>query len=195
MSTHWHIYYVNFRGRAKEIEKLFHFVKDLDPREFVHENDGFGETWLGKYLRKAGITDFDKNSCKGYIDQIHIKSANWLKIRVANRVFAGSAIWEEIVKALDFKSIFVYCSLPEENKKGGKNMNYPEEITITWNVEDVLHLKNHTGKTYEELGMTRQEAAHVLHEVEACHDANEGINWNILSIWADILYGDKYREL
>lgn len=74
-------------------------------------------------------------------------------------------------------------------------MNYPEEITITWNVEDVLHLKNHTGKTYEELGVTRQEAAHVLHEVKAHHDANEGINWDTLALWVDILYGYKYLKL
>ena len=188
MSTHWHVYCVNFKGGEKEIKKLFRFVSDMDGRKFVHKNDDFGETWLGKYLIKAGITDFDKNSCKGYVVNIHIESANWFKIRIASRVFAESAIWKEIVKALNFKSIFVYC-IPEEDRI------YPETIAITWCVEDVLGLKNHASKTYEELGMTRQEAAHVLHEVEACHDANEGINWNILSIWADILYGDKYREL
>lgn len=131
MSTHWHIYYVNFIGRAKEIEKLFHFISYLDAREFVHENDGFGETWLGKYLRKAGITDFNKDTCKGYVQSVHIMNANWFEICVMGRTFIGNTIWEEVVNALGLKSIKVYCGLPQKDKKAEwSNSNMAEEQMI-----------------------------------------------------------------
>ena len=70
--------------------------------------------------------------------------------------------------------------------------DYPEEISVTWSVDDVLDLVPGVCRTWEGLGMTRKEAAHVLHEVESHHDANTGINWGVLDEWARKLYGDKY---
>ena len=75
---------------------------------------------------------------------------------------------------------------------------YPEQIEIIWTVDDVLDMlvafdKSNTEVLYRDLGMTRQEAAHVLHEVEAHHDANLGVAWDTLRYWAKELYGDKYK--
>lgn len=60
-------------------------------------------------------------------------------------------------------------------------MVYPEKIEIVWTVDDVLNLQagidEQSGMDvlYRDLGMTRQEAARVLHEVERHHDANLGV--------------------
>ena len=75
---------------------------------------------------------------------------------------------------------------------------YPEQIEIIWTVDDVLNMlagidKNDNDVLYRDLGMTRQEAAHVLHEVERHHDANLGVTWETLHYWAEELYGDKYK--
>ena len=76
-----------------------------------------------------------------------------------------------------------------------KEKVYPEKIEIVWMVDDVLNLAaTDVGYTYRQLGMTRQEAAHVLYEVERHHDANLGITWDTLKFWAQELYGDKYSE-
>ena len=69
---------------------------------------------------------------------------------------------------------------------------YPEQISIVWSVEDVLGLEDNMCRTYADRGMTRQEAAHVLHEVEQHHDANIGVTWDILEFWVRELYGNKY---
>jgi uncharacterized lipoprotein YehR (DUF1307 family) len=74
---------------------------------------------------------------------------------------------------------------------------YPEQIEIIWTVDDVLNMlagidKNDNDVLYADLGMTKQEAARVLHEVEAHFDANEGITWDTLRYWIEELYGDKY---
>lgn len=74
----------------------------------------------------------------------------------------------------------------------------PEQIEIIWTVDNVLDLlvgvdKNDNDVLYRDLGMTRQEAAHVLHEVKRHHDANKGVTWNTLHYWAEELYGDKYK--
>lgn len=79
-------------------------------------------------------------------------------------------------------------------------MVYPEKIEIVWTVDDVLNLQagidEQSGMDvlYRDLGMTRQEAARVLHEVERHHDANLGVNWDTLHYWAEELFGDKYSE-
>ena len=76
---------------------------------------------------------------------------------------------------------------------------YPEQIEIVWTVDDILDnilvAKDKSGAEvhYRDLGMTRQEAAHVLHEAKKNHDANWGITWNTLIYWVEELYGDKYK--
>jgi hypothetical protein len=72
-------------------------------------------------------------------------------------------------------------------------MKYPEQIEIVWTVDDVLGLSPTSGgRTYSDLGMTRQEAAKVLNEVKRTHDANYGVTWDTLLFWAQELFGDKY---
>lgn len=79
-----------------------------------------------------------------------------------------------------------------------KKTKYPEQIEIVWTVDDVLNLligideQSGMDILYRDLGMTRQEAARVLYEVERYHDANFGITWDTLHYWAEELFGDKY---
>lgn len=75
---------------------------------------------------------------------------------------------------------------------------YPEQIEIVWTVDDVLDMlvgidESGMDVHYRDLGMTRQEAAHVLHEVKEHFDANNGVSWDTLHYWAEELYGDKYK--
>lgn len=75
---------------------------------------------------------------------------------------------------------------------------YPEQIEIVWTVDDVLDMiagideQDGTDITYRDLGMTRQEAARVLYEVERHHDADLGVTWSTLHYWVEELFGDKY---
>ena len=78
-----------------------------------------------------------------------------------------------------------------------KETKYPEQIEIIWTVDDVLDMlvgvdKNDNDILYRDLGMTRQEAARVLHEVKEHFDANDGVAWDTLRCWIKELYGDKY---
>lgn len=56
--------------------------------------------------------------------------------------------------------------------------SFPEEIQISWHIEDVKGMEG-----YEDL--TDEEARKVLYLADRNHDANEGINWEVLQIWAD----------
>jgi hypothetical protein len=96
-------------------------------------------------------------------------------------------------KVVCFKNMMTWF---EEEKM--EETKYPEQIEIIWTVDDVLDMlvafdKSNTEVLYRDLGMTRQEAAHVLHEVKAHHDANLGVAWDTLRYWIKELYGDKYR--
>lgn len=97
-------------------------------------------------------------------------------------------------KVVCFKNMMTWV----EEEKSMEETKYPEQIEIIWTVDDVLDLlvdidKSGADVLYRDLGMTRQEAAHVLHEVKEHHDANEGVTWNTLHYWAEELYGDKYK--
>ncbi len=69
-------------------------------------------------------------------------------------------------------------------------LEYPEEISIKWCVDDVLNVAENN----LEIKLTRQEAAHVLHEVEKNHDCNCGVTWRTIEAWIDVLYGDRIAE-
>lgn len=75
---------------------------------------------------------------------------------------------------------------------------YPEQIEIVWTVDDVLNMltgideQDGTDILYKDLGMTRQEAARVLYEVERHHDADLGVTWSTLRYWVEELFSDKY---
>lgn len=98
-------------------------------------------------------------------------------------------------KVVCFKNMMTWV----KEEKGVKGMKYPEQIEIIWTVDDVLDMmagideQSGMDVLYRDLGMTRQEAARVLHEVKKHFDANEGVSWNTLDCWVEELYGDKYK--
>ncbi|MBX3709454.1 MAG: hypothetical protein KF702_06845 [Gammaproteobacteria bacterium] len=54
-----------------------------------------------------------------------------------------------------------------------------EEIAITWHIEDVQSIRP---------DLTDEQASDVLIHLKKNHDANDGINWYIIEIVADILF-------
>lgn len=69
-----------------------------------------------------------------------------------------------------------YCI--EEFKQDIASYNEADEINIKWHIEDVLGLD-----VAEENNLTKEEARRVLYLAGEEHDANEGINWDVLEIW------------
>jgi len=57
-------------------------------------------------------------------------------------------------------------------------------ITIKWHVDDVLDVRE---------DLTREQAREVLHRVKAEHDANLGVNWEVIEYTADHYYPDPER--
>ena len=49
-------------------------------------------------------------------------------------------------------------------------------ISISWHIDDVLQC---------EPSLTKTQACEVLRLAEQNHDANVGINWDVISYWAD----------
>lgn len=60
-----------------------------------------------------------------------------------------------------------------------------DEIAIIWSVADVLEVRP---------DLTHDQALEVLEIAYAKHDANIGINWDVLSIHADWEYPEKETE-
>ena len=52
-------------------------------------------------------------------------------------------------------------------------------FTITWHPEDVQEIRP---------DLTNEQAQEVLWLARKFHDANVGVNWDVLSIWAEQLY-------
>ena len=61
---------------------------------------------------------------------------------------------------------------------------HDDEITITWSVADVLE---------ECPWLSSEQAFDVLHEVYRRHDCTIGINWDVINITADLMFGDKHN--
>lgn len=59
-----------------------------------------------------------------------------------------------------------------------------EWINCRWHVDDVLDVRE---------DLTREQAKEVLHKVGGNHDAEIGINWDVIEAWADNLYPDPER--
>lgn len=55
-----------------------------------------------------------------------------------------------------------------------------KKITITWTTEDVKKLAR---ERFRGLNITDDQAWEILKKVKEKHDANEGINWNVLEIY------------
>ena len=52
-------------------------------------------------------------------------------------------------------------------------------ITVSWHIDDVKEVRPE---------LTDEQARDVLGRVEKCHDANIGINWDVLRAVADDLF-------
>ena len=52
-------------------------------------------------------------------------------------------------------------------------------ITISWHIDDVKQVRP---------DLTNSQAREVLDLCESEHDANQGINWDVIRIWAEHLY-------
>jgi hypothetical protein len=59
------------------------------------------------------------------------------------------------------------------------------QIAIIWGIEDVQMMNN---------GLTDEQAFTVLKRVEKNHDANDGIVWDTLKIWAEELFPEVKHE-
>lgn len=57
------------------------------------------------------------------------------------------------------------------------------QIAIIWSIEDVL---------MQCPWLSDDDAQEVLYNLEHKHDASIGINWDVIDITADIMFGDKY---
>jgi hypothetical protein len=53
------------------------------------------------------------------------------------------------------------------------------QIAVPWSIEDVQGIRPH---------LTTEQAWEVLEEVKRKHDAEYGISWTTLEIWADMLF-------
>ena len=76
-------------------------------------------------------------------------------------------------EAFDFGSADIeVCDLDEED----------DEISIVWSVDDVKE---------ECKWLTDEQARDVLHNLKHKHDPCIGINWDVINITADILFGER----
>jgi predicted nucleic-acid-binding protein len=57
-----------------------------------------------------------------------------------------------------------------------------EQISLVWHVDDVLEVAPK---------LTREEAMEVLETVRDNHDANIGVNWDILAANAEYLFPER----
>lgn len=57
-----------------------------------------------------------------------------------------------------------------------------EQISIVWHVDDVLEVAPK---------LTREEAMEVLESVRHNHDANIGVNWDVLTANAEYLFPER----
>ena len=62
---------------------------------------------------------------------------------------------------------------------------HDDEITIIWSVADVLE---------QCPWLTNEQAFEVLHNLYRKHDCTIGINWDVIDVTADIMFGDKRND-
>ena len=55
-------------------------------------------------------------------------------------------------------------------------------IAVVWHIEDVLQVRP---------DLNKNQAWEVLRLVKKSHDANVGINWEVISATAEVLFGEK----
>lgn len=80
---------------------------------------------------------------------------------------------------------FMALILEAKNPFDVKLVNLENEIAITWSIEDVLD---------ERPDLSRAKAKKVLESAYNKHDAATGVNWEVISFWADELFPKKPRK-
>tara|TARA_B100000035_G_scaffold84545_1_gene71017 strand:+ start:423 stop:620 length:198 start_codon:yes stop_codon:yes gene_type:complete len=60
-------------------------------------------------------------------------------------------------------------------------MSDPETISIIWHVDDVL-----AQASQRDIKISREKAIDLLHRMDAKHDANIGINWEVIDCYLDM---------
>lgn len=58
-------------------------------------------------------------------------------------------------------------------------------IQITWDADDVRSLDSE---------LTDEECSEVLKRIDKNHDANEGVNWDVLDYWIDFVKNKQFRR-
>lgn len=64
-------------------------------------------------------------------------------------------------------------------------MSSKELICIKWHIDDVFSVRP---------DLTKQQACKVLEHVRKSHDANVGVNWDVIEIISDILFPEPTSE-
>ena len=64
----------------------------------------------------------------------------------------------------------------------------PNEITITWCIDDVVMLAEQKGYAVP----TLEQAREVLSLAKQNHDASVGISWDVLEVYLDEVLQNKY---
>ena len=67
-------------------------------------------------------------------------------------------------------------------RKNSTQKNNELSIAIVWHIDDVLGVRP---------DLSREQAFEVLKQAKRHHDANVGINWEVLSATAEVLFGEK----
>jgi len=60
-------------------------------------------------------------------------------------------------------------------------MTLSETISIVWHVDDVLEQAKQRN-----IKISRDQATHLLHRMDAKHDATIGINWEVIDCYLDM---------
>ena len=69
----------------------------------------------------------------------------------------------------------------------------PDEITITWHIEDVKSFEE-DHEVPQEVRLTDDECRQVLALAKRHHDASLGINWDVLAVWIDEVHSQRQHE-
>ena len=70
-------------------------------------------------------------------------------------------------------------------RKNSTQKNKELSIAIVWHIDDVLGVRP---------DLSREQAFEVLKQAKKHHDANVGINWEVLSTHAEMLYAEREED-
>lgn len=66
-------------------------------------------------------------------------------------------------------------------------------ITITWYIDDIIDRDKARSDEGEDI-ITDEEAREVLANLEGNHDANVGINWEVIDYWIDRIKNKEFYK-